>query len=416
MELGVATLEAVLGAVCGEELTEPWEVAWLLRHREYSFAPTVYSAWQLAGRELPPGLRYDLDLQRGRLEHYRELAEKLRSTAPGMIPMKGLDVAGRYPPGLLRYMNDLDYWVPDEAELWHATATMAGWGWEIWQATFGQDGDRLRVLVSLRRPHEDPYAQPYGMELTNYLSLGDLGGVAPLLDLPLPWRRPQLQNLIMLLLERFEQRYRARDLVDAAVLLDALGPAEQGTLWSALDRLRLWPEYAELTQRIAGTPLPAAPRPHRLPAAVATARARRGVGVAGTFRRPADGALRHLQRRLLYRGQRGPERWAWSVLQSRLPAARALRAGMPLFGLPVDGGPATGSRAVLGRRGEVVWADTPVGRFVLAPGDVLPEDLLDALPSTVDGVPPGAGSSGSSGSVGPAGPAGPAGAGGVGGR
>jgi hypothetical protein len=381
MELGVATLEAVLGSVCGEELTEPWEVVWLLRHRESSFAPTVYSAWQQAGRELGPGLRYDLDLQRGRLDRYRELAEKLRAAAPGAIPMKGLDVADRYPPGLLRYMNDLDYWVADEAELWHAAATMSSWGWEIWQATFGQDGDRLRVLVSLRHPHEDPYTQPYGVELTNYLSLGDLGGVAPLLDLPVGWRRPVLQNLVMLLLERFEQPYRARDLVDAAVLLDGLDAATLRTLWSALDRLRLWPEYAELAGRMAGTPLPPAPRPRWLPAATAAARARRGAGAAGTFRRPADGALRHLQRRLLYRGLRRPERWAWSAVQGRLPAARALRAGMPLFGLPVEGGRATGDRAALGRHGKAVWADTPVGRFLLAPGDVLTEDLLDELPA-----------------------------------
>ncbi|MEN3356740.1 MAG: hypothetical protein V7637_722 [Mycobacteriales bacterium] len=390
MELSLATLEGVLAAVCGEEPSAPWETAWLARHREWSFAPTLYSAWEQAGRPLTPAIRYELDLQRGRIAGYRELSEKLHAAVPGLIGMKGLDVADRYPAGLLRYMNDLDFWVPDEAELWQAAALLSGWGWEVWQATFGQDGGRLRVLVSLRQPNDDPYAVPFAVEMTNYLSLGDLGGVAPLLDLPAPWRRPEIKNMVMLLLERFEQAYRARDLVDAALLLAGLERAGLRTLWSAIDRFRLWPEYAELAARIAGTPLPPAPRPRWLPAAVAAARIRRGAGVAGTFRRPADGVLRHLQRRLLHRGQRRPERWAWSILQSRLPAERALHAGMPLFGLPVDGAPAAGDRAVLGRRGRTVWADTPVGRFLLAPGDVLTEDLLDNLPadprpSTVDG-------------------------------
>ncbi len=400
MDLGVTTLEAVLGVACGEELTSPWESAWLLRQREWSFAPTVYSAWEQAGRSLSPAIRYDLELQRGRIAWYRELSEKLLVAVPGVIGVKGLEVADRYPPGLLRYMNDLDFWVPDEADIWRATAALVGWGWEVWQATFGRDGDRLRVLVSLRHPHhEDPYAQPYGVELSNYLSLGDLGGVAPLLDLPARWRRPELKNLIMLLLERFEQPYRARDLVDAVLLLDGLERPDRRTLWAAVDRYRLWPEYAELAARVADTPLPPVPRPRWLPAAAALARLRRGATVAGTFRQPVDGGLRHLQRRLLYGDQRRPERWAWSIVQGRLSAPRALRAGMSLFGLPVDGAPVGTDRAVLGRHGRTVWADTPAGRFLLAPGDVLTEDLLDDLPadsqpstvdgSTVDGPEPG---------------------------
>jgi hypothetical protein len=386
MELSAATLEGVLGAVCGEELTDPWEVTYLLRHREPSFAPTVYSAWEQDGRDLNPSLRYELELQRARVARYRDVAEKLRAAAPGAVSMKGLEVADRYPAGLVRYMNDLDFWIADEAELWHATVTMASGGWDIWQATFGIEDGHLRVLVSLRRPNDDPYTMPFGVELTNYVSLGDLGGVSPLAALPPPLQRPVLKNLVMLLLERFEQPYRARDLVDAAVLLDGLDQAAASTLWSALGRLRLWPEYAELVQAVAGTPLPPLPRPPRLAVAAAAAHVRRGAGVAGTFRRPADGAVRHLQRRLLYRGHRRPERWAWSILQSRLPAQRALHAGMPLFGLPVDGGRATAERATLGRNGKAVWADTPVGRFLLAPGDVLVEDLLDDLPveSTVD--------------------------------
>ena len=92
------------------------------------------------------------------------------------------------------------------------------------------------------------------------------------------------------------------------------------------------------------------------------------------------GGLRHLQRRLMYRGQRAPERLAWSVVAPRLPADRAFAAGMLVFGVPVDER-SRGDRAVLRSERGATWADTPVGRFLLAAGDEVSEDQLDVLPT-----------------------------------
>jgi hypothetical protein len=378
MELALDTLEGVLESVGAEDPGSPDEAVAFVRQSQPSFAPTLYSAWERDGRELNPSLRYDLDLQRGRLASYLELTDKLRDPIPGALPLKGFEIADTYPDGLVRYMNDLDYFVADEAELWRGAAALAGWGWEAWQATFARAEDgALRILVSMRRPHEDPYCFPYGVELMNYLSLGDLGGVPVWPSLPDRWREPALKNVLMLLYERLEQPYRARDLVDAALLLDALPATAWSRLLPAISALRLWPEYAELARLLARTPLPPAPAPPR--GAVLAARAARGRATAATWVSPVDGGLRHLQRRLLYRGQRPPERAAWTALSARLPADRALAAGMVVFGVPVDERP-RGDRAVLGSARGATWADTPVGRFLLAAGDEVAEDLLDALP------------------------------------
>jgi hypothetical protein len=378
MDLSVTTLEGLLESVGAEDPGSPDEAVAFVRQSQPSIAPTLYSAWQRDGRELNPALRYELELQRGRMTTYRELAEKLRDPIPGAVPLKGFGVADHYPAGLVRYMNDLDYWVPDEAELWRGAAALAEWGWEVWQATFQRAGSGgLRVLVSLRRPHEDPYCFPYGVELATYLALGDLGGVRTWTELPAAWSGPELKNLLMLLYERLEQPYRARDLLDAALLLDALPAADRPVLEAAITERRLWPEYAELATRLARTPLPGAAAAPRIP--LAAARLARGRTLAESWRSPVDGGLRHLQRRLMFGGHRPVERRAWSVVTPRLTAERALAAGLLVFGLPVDG-PAAGDRAKVTSARGTTWADTPVGRLLLSAGDEVSEDELDALP------------------------------------
>jgi hypothetical protein len=376
MDLTVATLEGVLESLGAEDPASPDEAVAFVRQQQPSFAPTLWSAWQRAGRELNPALRYELDLQRGRLATYRELADKLRDPMPGAVPLKGFGIADRYPAGLVRYMNDLDYWVPGEAELWRGAAALADWGWEVWQATFRSTVEGLQVLVSMRRPHEDPFCFPYGVELVSYLALGDLGGVPTWTSRPGGWSGP-LTNLLMLLYERLEQPYRARDLVDAALLLDALPAVDRPLLEAAMAEKRLWPEYAELVRLLARTPLPPAPPAPRV--AVARAKAERARDLARPWRSPVDGGLRHLQRRLMYGGQRGPERRAWAAVTPRLPADRALAAGLLVFGLPVDG-PAGGVTARVESARGATWAETPVGRFLLTAGDEVSEDELDALP------------------------------------
>ena len=66
-------------------------------------------------------------------------------------------------------------------------------------------------------------------------------------------------------------------------------------------------------------------------------------------------------------------------MQRRLPVPAALSGGLLAFGLPLEGPAPRVDRAVLCRRGNLAWADTPVGRFLLTIGDYVSQDEVDDL-------------------------------------
>jgi hypothetical protein len=389
MDLTADAVTRVLAVCCGEP-DGPEEAVLMVRRDQPTFAPTLFAAWRNEGAPLNPALSYELDVQSARIRRYRQLAAELADRVPGLTPLKGLEVADLYPADSVRYMNDLDY-AADEPRLWRLVNELVGDGWELNTGTFWVFGGRLQVLVCLRLPHEDPYSLPYGVEVTNYVTMGDLAGVAPVIDLPPRWREPVVKNLLMLLFERFEQPYRARDLVDGALMLHAL--RGHGALWHELDRLGLWPEFTELSrllERAELGPVPAHPRPRAL--SVAGSRARRIAHRLSGLRNPADAAVRHLQQRLVFDHQTMPERLLWAAAERRLSTDRALRAGLLCFGLPVPGVRPEVDAATLRRRDGVTFVDTPAGRFLLTAGDDVEQDAVDVprdVPPTVPSdVPP----------------------------
>jgi hypothetical protein len=64
----------------------------------------------------------------------------------------------------------------------------------------------------------------------------------------------------------------------------------------------------------------------------------------------------------------------------------AIGSGLLAFGLPLDGPRPAVTRAVLRHRGELAWADTPVGRFLLTIGDDVSESAVDELSGPEDDV------------------------------
>lgn len=388
MELTAEDLSRVLAVCCGEEPEGPAEAVYLTRRSQQSFAPTLYSAWQAEGARLSPALEYELEVARARTDFYRRVAASLFAAVPGLTPVKGLEVADRYPPGLVRTMNDLDLVASTEPDLWRAVAALVEDGWELHTATFTRFVGPLEMMVSLRRPHEDRYVLPYGVEIATYAALGNLGGVAPLRVLAPAWRTPTIKNALMLLYERFEQPYRARDLVDAALLLEDAPPTEVATLHRAVAHLGLQPEYAELARLVAAAELPAPPP-------IATAgwtrpltQARRASRGAGFLRSPVYGTARHLQRRLVTGASARVEQRAWRATSRRLRVAAAMRSGMLAFGLPLDGPAPAVHTATLHERGDLTWVDTPVARFLLTIGEDVPESAVEELsgPETGDGA------------------------------
>jgi hypothetical protein len=374
------TLTRIL-EVCSEESGGPEETVHLIRQRQHSFAPTMYSAWEREGQPLNPALRYELDLQRSRIQLYRDITARITERVPDAVPLKGLQVAALYPPDIVRYMNDLDYVVPDQTVLWQLAGLMVELDWPVESATFMTYQGELHIMVSFRRPNTDRYALPFGVEIATHVTLGNLSGVPPVIGLPPAWRVPEVKNLVMLLFERFEQRYRARDIVDGAIQLNALGPDRFPLLAKEIQRLGLWPEYAELRDLLGKAEtgdLPPAP-----PAGgVRLSRARRVARAVMPFAHPVSAAARELQRRMVYGKFGRLDRRAWSMTKEKLNPTWALGAGLLCFGLPVDGGPTGGHTASVHHRDAVCWVETPIGRFLLTPGTEIDEDALDVLPVT----------------------------------
>lgn len=378
MDLTADALTRVLAVCCGSEPEGPDEAVWMVRKDQPTFAPTLYAAWRNEGSALNPALRYELEAACERVRRYRDLAADLASRVPGAVPLKGLEVADLYPADSVRYMNDLDYAAGDETRLWRLVGALVDDGWQLYTATFWIFDGRLHSLVSLYVPHEDPYCLRYAVEVASYVAMGDLAGVAPVVELPPQWRDPVVKNLLMLLFERFEQPYRARDLVDAALMLAALD--DYPTLWREIDRIGLWPQYGELAALLARTELVEIPRPPRpMSLAIAGSRAKRAGRRLSGLRRPADAAARHLQQRLVFGQLSRPEQLLWSAAERRLPADRALRAGLLCFGLPVPGVQPDVTAATIRRRENLIFVDTPAGRFLLTAGDEVDEDGVDRV-------------------------------------
>jgi len=387
MDLDAAALTRVLGLCAGEQPGGPEETVLLLRQSQPSFAPTMYSAWQSEGRKLNPALQYELDVQRRRVQRYRQVAADLAVAEPSIVALKGLEVADRYPPGWIRYMNDLDYTIPEEPVLWRVVDALTRAGWEVDTGTFSLVDGWLQIMVSLRQQHEDPYSLPYGVEVLNYVAAGDLAGVPALTTLPVESRVSTVKNLLMLLFERFEQRYRARDIVDAAVLLDASSADHRAALHRTVHRLGLWPEYTELGRLLTAAEL--GPRLSLPPQnAVLATRINRSARHLARLRHPLEAAVVHLQRRMIFGLMRPPERWMWATAQARLSASRALRTGLQCFGLPIDDGQPGLHTARIRERGDIAWVDTPVCRFLLTAGDEVEQSTLDLL-ATQEPVPGG---------------------------
>ncbi|HVB43697.1 MAG TPA: hypothetical protein VNF47_13470 [Streptosporangiaceae bacterium] len=355
------------------------EIVLLMRHAQPTYMVTVLSAWEVEGRDLSPALKLELDVARARADYYRSVHANLTSKVTGLSSVKGLEILDLYPEGLTRHLNDIDYVAATESGLWQACDLLMRDGWELYTATFSHFGGGPQVMVSLRRPHEDPFQLPYGIEMTTYYSLGNYGAIRPLVHLPAKWRGAAIKNILMLLYERYEQPFRARDLVDTVLLHDALRGDELAALHEAVVTLSLGVEYNELVELVGRSGLGTL-RP--LPGkrwTTGTIRVRRLARGASFFLRPVAGTGRQLQRRMITGEISRPEGVLWDAVQRQLPVPAAMSGGLLAFGLPMDGPPPEVASIVLYRRGKLAWADTPAARFLLTLGDFVDEDDVAAL-------------------------------------
>ncbi|HEX9624766.1 MAG TPA: hypothetical protein VF979_10340 [Streptosporangiaceae bacterium] len=391
MDLTAENLVAALAVTTGEQSEDIAEIVEIVRKTEPNFAATLFSAWQAEGIELSPALREEVDEITRKVEFYRSVAARLLAEVDSLTTIKGLEVGALYPPGLVRYQNDLDFITFREPDLWRAVGLLTDDGWTVDTATFSYLGGKLTTMVSVRKPFENPFRLAYGVELATYYTLGNQGGIPPIVKMPDRWLSPPVKNTIMLLHERYEQPFRARDVVDAALLHRSMSEPDRRALQDAVASLNLVLAYSELIKLVNAAGLgPLAPLPGGLltTAKAAATRAARG---SSFLAKPVTGTGRHLQRRLMMAKPSRAEGVIWNLVQRRLHPAAAVRAGLLGFGLPVTGQNPDETVAVLRERGEYGWVDTPAGRFLLTIGDYVSETAVEELSADLDSVDGGSG-------------------------
>ncbi len=314
----------------------------------------------------------------------------ISSAAPAAEVVKGWTIADRYPPGLLRSAGDLDVVCP-AGQLWVAVQALLAAGWEFGAFTIFPERPGSvtlttgwHVLVEVVQPADSPYfAEFYGVELRT----ADVATSAyrPALRLADVRQAPVAANILALAAERWERPARTRDVYDLAVLSDDLDQAQARALRSGLAATGLGPELLELVALLRRSGLAQAQAGADriaacLPAGTggAWASARRLARWARVWANPVRAA--GLVAMSTVDADRGAVADRLAQLAARRTGCwRLLRAGLPLFAVPLDdvtGSPGGDSGVTLIRRGPHLVASTPIGRFLMAAASV-PQAWLD---------------------------------------
>ncbi len=230
------TAEKVLDALAlcsGKSATSPDEMVELVRRSEPGLAVTLFSAWEAAGEGLSLALHAEVEAVRQRMAFYQSVVERIGAKVPDLTLIKGLEVAALYPAGVVRNMTDIDVIAPSESAQWDVVALLMQDGWALESASAVSLDGELHLMVGMGLPHEDRYQAAYTAEIGTVYTLGNLAGIPPVVSLPPRWQTPAVKNMLMLLNERYEQPFRAKDLIDSVLLHEQLSecrarPAARG--------------------------------------------------------------------------------------------------------------------------------------------------------------------------------------------
>ncbi|MFB7511868.1 MULTISPECIES: hypothetical protein [unclassified Streptomyces] len=261
MSVNTALLYRLLGTDPAEGPAELLQRARTGRHLPH----LVLSALCRDGVRMGGPARDELRRAQDRADDYARVAEGLARTT-GVRAIRGLPLAGYYPPGLLRPLATLDLVAPDEAALWqavirlvtdhpveHIDVSLTGCARDDTHAfaphhTHGPASHHTDVTV--RWPAEDPLVDPwYRVHLSTSALPGD-GATVPV--------RPYLvaEEPVECLIALAESRlHRPTDAPDPVTLLDiaclARQPFEPAETAAVLAAYRLAPEAATLLDHAA---------------------------------------------------------------------------------------------------------------------------------------------------------------------
>ncbi|WP_432064404.1 hypothetical protein [Streptomyces sp. C10-9-1] len=303
-------------------------------------APLILSLAEREGTPMGTGARDELARMHRRAATYRRLAEET-ARVPGARVVKGPSLARHYPEGTLRALGDLDVVVPSETALWQVLAlALDHHDSDEAELTHLDDRGQSHLYAGLWWPGEDPLLDPdHGLEVTTFAFAGDGEGVPLRAALP---GDQVLADVLSLAEERFQRPYTVKDVLDLVCVMTSPAAPDPRELAAAAERFALAPELLALCERVRATPPLATAVPDEL--------------VAG-LRGPAEAELRR---------RTGTQ-----------PAPARRLYGMQLTS-PLRRG--EGHRSTEHRWSEGAISRTPVGDFLLVPGELVDPALhADAL-------------------------------------
>ncbi len=284
--LGLDVLDALLGVPPGYP---PWRAAEMARRQRV--LATWLSAAEARGMPLRPAAAEHLARVRRRMADLYAVADQL-AAAHRVTVLKGMRIAAHLPAGLLRESGDVDLVAADQASLWGCVLDLRDRYGAVPQGVSVLQplaGGRLHLGVSMKWPAEEPYLdKPMGADVTTCAFSGDFRGVPVRAE---PLADTDLCSLFAIAEERFQRKFRVKDLLDLVALAGVLdrrfGPDLVERVTEPALALCLAPELRQLVGKAADwAPLPArwADVQAALEPLAVAERAQRGPGRAGMHR------------------------------------------------------------------------------------------------------------------------------------
>ena len=135
--------------------------------------------------------------------------------------IKGARIAARMPEGLLRVSGDTDVVAPDQAALWSCVLDLRERFGAVPQGVnVLQTGEELHVVVALKWPAEEPELdKPMGADVATCAFCGNTADVPVRAGLP---EDDDVRSLFAVAEERFQRRFKRKDMLDLVVLAEVL--------------------------------------------------------------------------------------------------------------------------------------------------------------------------------------------------
>ncbi len=227
-----------------------YNLAWAAR--QHKLLPTLASAWQASGVDVEDALLAEVEAHRRRAEHYARLLAQLTDLAgPGIRPFKGAVVAALYPHGWVRRSGDLDIEVSSLEEALIVGRYLQDSGWTVIRLSLFQADGSPRIALNLVDLRSGGALLDYDrVHLQGFAFRGDVWGLPPRVTYDGSDDHTPRSRTMLTLVEPFQRRTIARDVLDFALLAPALADTERVGLHRAMATLDLWPEWNRLRSAV----------------------------------------------------------------------------------------------------------------------------------------------------------------------